>query len=60
MVFFADIAAIDRPDKIRQVVTQQQMKIPAYYGIDGTRRQKLQKGLNIISLPEGNIKLGVR
>ena len=60
MFFFADIAEIDSPDKIRQVVTQQQMKIPAYYGIDGTRRQKLQKGLNIISLPEGNIKLGVR
>lgn len=60
MFFFSDIAEIVNPDGIKPVVTQQQVKTPAYYGIDGTRRQTLQKGLNIIALPEGNIKLGVR
>ena len=54
MFFFADITEIDSPDGIKPVVTQQQIKSPAYYGLDGVRRKSLQKGLNIISLPEGN------
>ena len=54
MFFFADITEIDSPDGIKPVVTQQQIKSPAYCGLDGVRRKSLQKGLNIISLPEGN------
>ena len=57
MFFFADISEIEHPDGIKHVVTQQQIKTPAYYGLDGIRRPSLQKGLNIISLPEGNFKV---
>ena len=52
LFFFADIAEIENPDGIQPTVVQ--AKIPAYYSLDGIRRQSLQKGLNIISLPQGS------
>lgn len=58
--FFADIAEIENSDGIEKVTTRLESTTPRYYGLDGTRRQFLTKGLNIISLPGGGIKIGMR